>query len=305
MTHAFLEVRVDDRPQLVQLDAIQEIVAMCDAQRVDTEDPVCAVLDLRGRIVPLLDLSRRTRALTPDRFILVCSGDAGGDFGLIVDDVQDLRTVADDQVELAPGRPAFARIGRALHPVTAPLQVWREREQRGPGRVEPVDDPAVTRLLRARADRCAEHDARVLSDVHEHAVFVRHGRRYAVDLRSLREIRALDDLCIVPGAPAHVPGIVHSRGRLLSVHDLGAYLDAVAVRSEREWLVIVEDGDRQLGLVADAIEGITPFAPSEARPTPVAMGPRATCFTGVVAGDVLLLDPAGLFDTPTFFLADA
>lgn len=303
MTYAFLEVHVDDRARLVRLDHIREIVAMCEAQAVDAGDPVCAVLNLRGQIVPLLDLSTNARALTPDRFVLVCHDADEGDFGLVVDDVMDIAMVPEENLNLSPGRPAFARIGDALYPVVQPLVAWADREKRGAARTAVVDDAAERRLLKTRAERYADHDQKTHDDRPEHAVFVRQGRRYAVDLVHLREIRSLDDLCLVPGSPNHVPGIIHSRGRLLSAHDLAAFLAEREAPTTYRWLVIVEDGDRQLGLLADDVEGITPIAVSRKLPTPIAMGPKASCFGGVVEDDVLLVHPAGLFDTPSFSLA--
>lgn len=296
MSQRFLKVQLADRPRLVELEHIREIVAMCEVQAVDADDPVCAVLNLRGDIVPLIDLAADGRALTPERFVLVCSGEEG-DFGVVVDDVEDIVEVPEDQVILIPGRPAFARLDHTMYPVIQPRLAWHDRDLRVPPRPAEVSRDSERQLLQARAERYADHDHTSHDTGAEHAVIVRLGRRYAVDLTHLREIRILDALCRVPEAPRHIPGVIHSRGRLLSAHDLGAYLADDPVPETYRWLVVVEDQDRQLGLLADEVEGIRPIASSHSRPTPIAMGPRAACFSGIVEGDLLLVHPTGLFDT--------
>ena len=304
MTTAFLEVHVDGRARLVRLDTIREIVAMCDAQPTEADDPVAAVLNLRGDIVPLLDLSTERRALGPDRFVLVCTAEMSGHFGLVVDDVMDIQMVPDDQLDIAPGRPPYARIDTKLFPVVLPEKAWTQREHRPPSQPRPVEDASARRLLASRAERYASHDLADLEDFTEHALFERGGHRFAVDLESLREIRTLSELCKVPGSAPHIPGVVHSRGQLLSAHDLGAFLSHEPVPADYRWLVIVEDGDRQLALLADDVQGIRPVALSQCKPVPIALGPGASCFSGVAHDDVLLLSPAGLFDTPSFSHAE-
>ncbi|MED5370223.1 MAG: chemotaxis protein CheW [Myxococcota bacterium] len=302
LSHPFLEVVVDQRSRLVRMDAVREIVAMCEAQPVDPSDPVCGVLNLRGEIVPLLELSSQARALTPERFVLVCGGDAEGDFGLVVDEVADIVMVPEANVTLEPDRPAFARVEQALFPVIQPVKVWAQRSGRC-GETLAVVDPDQQRLLKLRATHYATHTQAATRHTSEHAVFVRGGRRYAVDLTFLREIRRLRGLCRVPGAPNHIPGVIPSRGRLLSAHDLAAFLSDAKAPDTYRWLVIVEDADCQLGLLVDDVEGIQPIAVDERLPTPIAMGPKASCFGGIVEDDILLIHPAGLFDCPSFSLA--
>lgn len=179
-----------------------------------------------------------------------------------------------------PDRPAHDR-----HPLTAGLTA------------------ADVDLLRRRAARYAKEAEAAAVDVTDAAVFARGRVRYAVPLASLREIRPLRHLCRIPSASRIVPGVVHYRGEILSVHDLESFLAEQASGAEPNWVLVVEHEAERLGLMADEVIGIEPVAAGQLRPLPVTLGDRSACFQGILDGGVLMLKPAQLFSTPAFFAA--
>lgn len=165
--------------------------------------------------------------------------------------------------------------------------------------------PEEIELLRSRALRYAKTSTEAVRDVLEAVIFVRGSSQYAVMLSALREIRALQGVCLLPGASAVVPGVSYYRGELLSVHDLTAFMNP-AVRSATRpagWVLIVEHEGERLGLLADAVTEIRSLLIASIRPLPLTLGDRSACFQGVLEDGLLLLHAPLLFSTPHFFNA--
>lgn len=157
-------------------------------------------------------------------------------------------------------------------------------------------------LLQARAARYARSVEEGREQVADAVVFARGEARYAVPLESLREIRPLRQLCKIPGAARHVPGVFHYRGEIVSVHDVEAFLGG-AMSPVAAWVLIVEHEQERIGLMADEVIGVEPAPPSAISPVPVTMGEAAACFQGLLGRESLLLSPARLFSTPAFHSA--
>lgn len=308
MTLPYLEVQVRDGSSLVRLDQIREIVAMCEAVLVDRPtDAVHAVVNIRGEIVPLIDVTGVDRPLAPSRFILVChTGQEDSVFGLVVDNVLDLVMVPPDQISSEGAGPPFARVEDRLHPLLRVEDTWHRRHELAPAKTSEGRTLTDTerKLLHNRAERYGSRTSSRTRDRVDYVVFDRRGKAYGIELTALREIRIIDSWCPVPGANAVAPGVVNFRGELLSLHDVGAFLDdGSAAASKWRWLLIVEEGGKRLGLLADDVQGISMLQRDEIRGVPIALGAKAPCFAGIADGELLLLDPAGLFETKTFFLA--
>jgi purine-binding chemotaxis protein CheW len=90
--------------------------------------------------------------------------------------------------------------------------------------------------------------------------------RYGLAAEHVREIVPARALTRLPGAPSWVRGLLNVRGTLLTVIDLTARLEGRAATAPDPSVVIVEAGDRPLGLLVDDVgeveelpeEGITP-----------------------------------------------
>jgi chemotaxis signal transduction protein len=158
-------------------------------------------------------------------------------------------------------------------------------------------------LLRMRATRYAERIEDGSNDIAEAVVFRRGPTQYAAPISALREVRPLRSMCRIPGASLVVPGIVHFRGEILSLHDLEAFMDPAAGGRTAAWVIVAEHGGERLGIVADEILGIEQFAASRVRPPPVTFAERGVPFEGVIDGGVLLLSAARIFETASFFFA--
>jgi purine-binding chemotaxis protein CheW len=74
---------------------------------------------------------------------------------------------------------------------------------------------------------------------------------YAIPVDSVLEIAEHSQISEVPGAPAEVLGVRNLRGQVIPVIDLAASLGLTS--SEKERIVVVDDGGRLAGLAVDAV----------------------------------------------------
>jgi purine-binding chemotaxis protein CheW len=80
---------------------------------------------------------------------------------------------------------------------------------------------------------------------------------YAVDVRYVREIRALENLTTVPCTPDFVAGVVNLRGSLLSVIDIRKFLPiAHGGITDLTRIVIITADPFEVGLLAESVSGI-------------------------------------------------
>jgi chemotaxis signal transduction protein len=122
------------------------------------------------------------------------------------------------------------------------------------------------------------------------------GVRFAVDVRSAREVVLFDEITVVPRAPRHLVGVANLRGTVMPLVDVRELLGLAESRPGRTLrTLVVRDGAVQAALVVDTVLGLESFqdvVPADS-PTAAGMwGPRSM-MTGWIqwAGDTLpLLD---------------
>lgn len=82
------------------------------------------------------------------------------------------------------------------------------------------------------------------------------GGLYALDSTAVREIVAMPSATRLPGAPAHVRGVVNLRGQLLTVVDLGQRLTRTLMVRGEGTIVVVLAGDKALGVLVDDVHDV-------------------------------------------------
>ncbi|HEY5062327.1 MAG TPA: chemotaxis protein CheW [Gemmatimonadaceae bacterium] len=76
---------------------------------------------------------------------------------------------------------------------------------------------------------------------------------YGCDLGDAQEIIPLRPVTRLPGAPAHVRGLLNIRGTIITVLDLGVRLDPSRALSARGSIVLVRHGERTVGVVVEEV----------------------------------------------------
>ena len=91
-------------------------------------------------------------------------------------------------------------------------------------------------------------------------LFALAGARFAVDVRSAREVAVFDEITAVPGAPRHLVGVANLRGAVLPITDLSRLLGLPELRPARSLRTLVlRDGPLMAAAVVDGVLGLEPF----------------------------------------------
>ena len=93
--------------------------------------------------------------------------------------------------------------------------------------------------------------------------------QYGVDIMAVREIKAYSNITHLPKQPDYVRGVINLRGAVIPIVDLRCRFDqGLTEASPLHVIVIVQVGNRQVGLLADRVLDIVSFEPSQVQPVP-------------------------------------
>lgn len=160
----------------------------------------------------------------------------------------------------------------------------------------------IAAMLRARARRYAAPLQTAVAEGEPYVGFERGGVRYLVALGGLAEIRAAERLTRIPGVAEAIAGVVHLRGRIVTVHDL-AWRSRRGPPPDEGWLLVCAGGLDHMALLADAVDDIRYVDPQSLRPPPVTLSLPPSCATAIDADAAIVLDLEGLRREPAFFRA--
>ena len=100
-------------------------------------------------------------------------------------------------------------------------------------------------------------------------VFTLDDEEYGVDILKVVEIRSFEDVTPIPGAPAHVKGMMSLRGRVVPIVDLRIRFGRARPRyDELTVVVILQVGTRTVGMVVDGVSDVMELHAGEIQPAP-------------------------------------
>jgi chemotaxis signal transduction protein len=158
-------------------------------------------------------------------------------------------------------------------------------------------------LLKQRAARYSLATETQATDVTDAVIFRRGTAKYAAPLIALREVRPLRSFCPIPCTAASVPGILHFRGEILSLHDVAAFMEPNIEADTPAWVIVVEHLGERIGLAADEILDVERHSSATVQPLPITFGDRGAICDGLLQNGCVLLSPARMFHTDAFFSA--
>lgn len=280
------------RSHLFGIDAgeVAEVTRLPALEPLPEAPPhVAGVFDLRGSLVPVVDLAVRmgyepTRRLPSQAVVILAHG--GATTGVLVDRIEDLVLLDEDDAEDAPQAPAgvppspegvVRRLVRAgarvatLLDVDALLFEPRPEDLRRPGGElprQPFDAPEEAMpLLRERARRLAAPPAAPVQDEGGTLVLVQlAGETFAVHAPDALEFVRLEEVAPVPCCPRHVVGHASLRGDIVVIIDVRPALALQADRHaapERYAVLVRSPQGPPMGILLDKVVGVTQATPSE------------------------------------------
>jgi purine-binding chemotaxis protein CheW len=96
------------------------------------------------------------------------------------------------------------------------------------------------------------------------------GEDYSVDIMSVREIRSGTTATALPHAPDFIRGVINLRGNVLPILDLAVRLGLPKkpVENARHVIIVVDVGNRTVGLMVDAVSDILTASRDDLQPPP-------------------------------------
>ena len=141
--------------------------------------------------------------------------------------------------------------------------------------------------MKARAQELAREPKAGMSasETLEAVEFDLASERYAFPLAQVREVSLLRELTPVPCTPAFVLGIINVRGEIRTVIDLKKFFDLPDARiTELNKIILIQNGEMQLGILADAIRGVRRIPLGEMQPAlPTLTNIRADYLLGITS----------------------
>lgn len=134
------------------------------------------------------------------------------------------------------------------------------------------------------------------------------GEEYGMDILKVQEIRSYEAPTRVAHAPAFVKGVVNLRGVIVPIMDMRIKLGCEAQYNAFTVVIVMNIGNRILGMVADSVSDVLELAEDQIRPAPEihsAIDSRHVTGLGKINDRILiLLDIAGMVSSPEFGLMD-
>jgi chemotaxis signal transduction protein len=134
-----------------------------------------------------------------------------------------------------------------------------------------------------------------------------NGEAFGLPLRQLIGVEPISRIVPVPNVPPWLLGVTYHQSRVLSVTDLGAFLElgpAAALAEGTARLLIAADGDNAVAFAVPAVTGVVSVQADQVGPVPSAPASPVNRFLRglVFDGDrkVGLLDLVALLRSPEF-----
>lgn len=96
---------------------------------------------------------------------------------------------------------------------------------------------------------------------------------YGVDILRVQEIKGWVPVTQIPNAPVYVQGVLNLRGTIVPIIDLRAWFNLEKIDHTPTTVMIVmsvksEDGNRIVGIVADAVSDVLDIKHADIKPSP-------------------------------------
>jgi purine-binding chemotaxis protein CheW len=292
----------------IEATAVQEIFSLPELTPIAEAPPdIAGVLNLRGKIVPVMDLNRRFGYKSrpyqlSDRVIVLQWQDV--QMGIIVDDVQEIQNIEPQDItsEISYGRDfkaythnfisGFAKIGTSIIILLAcePLIRYSESlpsdmDTQEEAETEEEETPEQHRLFcphaseteratfRERAEALMQSsESQDLSGFMSLAVVELNGEYFGIDLQVVREFTDILQVTPIPCCPQRVVGNMNLRGEIVTLFDMREILNLdFSQKRSLEKAVVLQVQDIVAGMTVDEVFDITHVYPTDIEPIPAAV----------------------------------
>ena len=86
---------------------------------------------------------------------------------------------------------------------------------------------------------------------------------YGAPVEQVREVRDVQAVTPVPGAPSYVEGVTNLRGQIITVMDLRKRLDIDEAEKQGQKIIVIEMGKAAVGVVVDTVTEVSTIAEAD------------------------------------------
>jgi purine-binding chemotaxis protein CheW len=135
----------------------------------------------------------------------------------------------------------------------------------------------------------------VAADLNQFISFAIGDDQYGVDIMAVREIKGWSQICALPRQPGYMRGVLNLRGIMVPILDLRCrFGQGMTQATPLHVIMVVQIGDRPVGLLADRVLDIVDVEPTKIQAVPrVAEAARIDFLSGLVtveSGMIALID---------------
>ena len=146
--------------------------------------------------------------------------------------------------------------------------------------VDAVDGPS-------RPDGYISEEMAVADGLIEFISFSIGADQYGVDIMSVREIKGWSEVTHLPKQPEYVRGVLNLRGVMVPIIDLRCrFGEGITETSPMHVVIVIQIGERLLGLLADRVLDIVSFDRTKIQPVPkISNTTQADFLSGLITID--------------------
>jgi len=299
-TRTLVSFEADGEEYAVPVSAVREIVRRETkiARMPHADGHLLGVINLRGRLLPLVELRTLLGLATEDRrddtagrIIVLSFG--GLEVGLLVDRAREILRVQSDRIDPVP--VLFRQDSGEIEAICRLDQGRRLISILDPGRL--FRSEAVRRTLITQEKGMADSPAVMRSSSETFVIFRLGNIEYGLPSSSVEQVVAVPErLTAIPKAPGFIEGVINHRGTVLPVIDQRRRFAMTGTVRSRH-IIVAALGAARAGLMVDAVTGVLKIQDEAIEPAPdLSLEQMALISRVANLGErmILLLDPAHL-----------
>lgn len=115
--------------------------------------------------------------------------------------------------------------------------------------------------------------------------------QYGVDIMAVREIKGWSEITHLPKQPDYMRGVLNLRGSIVPIVDLRCrFGQGITEATPLHIVLIVQIGNRPVGLLADRVIDIVSFESAQIQPVPqIAQASRIDLLSGLVTSEGMMI----------------
>jgi len=239
----------------LNIDFLREII-LSDMNYTDiagSSNDLLGLITLREELIAVIDLRSYYgfNNKNDDKNRILITSFEGDTIGLLVDDIIDIKSVPDTDIEYMRDSFEDNKISGVIHDGSSLISFFDKEV------LENIFSKNRSYInTQAKVEVEKEDDSLIAQEV---IIFKLAGKEYAFDVDVVAEIIDIVDSTKVAYSDENVDGIINIRGQIVTIVSLFKKLGIDAKIKEDSKIIVCDINNSQIGFVVDSISGISPL----------------------------------------------